>query len=248
MPNLLLDLVVDRVDLVDEGANSAAFIKLYKRKERIKDMSFEEIIKQLKPEHAEVIKAELEKAKSEVPEEVSKKLTKLQDIEEELNEVKQELAKAKKQDTGEENIEDIIKKLDDPIQRVFKSMQAKADAAEALAKQLTEEREREEAIAKARELKALPVEEETLVEVVKDVSPEVFDILKKASDALESSDIFEEVGKGKGGHDTVDAWSKIEKKAEEIASRDNISKEKAIGIVVNENPDLYKEYLNGGVR
>ena len=122
MPNLLLDLVVDRVDLVDEGANSAAFIKLYKRKERTREMKFEEIIKQLKPEHAEVIRAELEKAKNEIPSEVSKELNDLRDIKQELDNVKQELAKTKKQDTGEENIEDIIKKLDDPIQRVFKSM------------------------------------------------------------------------------------------------------------------------------
>ena len=34
MPYLLEDLVITRVDLVDEGANSAAFIELYKRKER----------------------------------------------------------------------------------------------------------------------------------------------------------------------------------------------------------------------
>ena len=33
MPYELKDLVIDRVDLVDEGANSAAFIELYKRKE-----------------------------------------------------------------------------------------------------------------------------------------------------------------------------------------------------------------------
>lgn len=62
MPQLLEDLHIDRVDLVDEGANSAAFIELYKRK-GINSMDFDEIIKQLEPEHAAVITAAFDKAK-----------------------------------------------------------------------------------------------------------------------------------------------------------------------------------------
>ena len=65
MPYMLEDLVIDRVDLVDEGANSAAFIELYKRKEQ-SAMNFEEILSKMKPEHAEVIQAEINKAKEDL--------------------------------------------------------------------------------------------------------------------------------------------------------------------------------------
>jgi hypothetical protein len=251
VPNLLIDLVVDRVDLVDEGANSAAFIKLYKRKEMETGMDFNEIISKLKPEHAEVIQAELAKAKAEVPEEIAKELSdtkvELETLKAELEKFKEE-AKKSKEPAQEENFEEVLKNLDPAVQKVFKSLQAQKEAAEQIAKQLQEQKEEEEAIAKARALKALPVEEEKLVQVVKGVSDDVYEILKSAAKVLEESEIFEEIGKGKGGASSTDAWSRIEKKADEIAKRDSITKEKAISVVINENPELYKEYLSGGAK
>ena len=251
VPNLLIDLVVDRVDLVDEGANSAAFIKLYKRKGMETGMDFNEIISKLKPEHAEIIQAEVAKAKAEVPAEVAAELSDTKEALEkskaELEKIKEEVKKSK-EPAQEENFEEVLKSLDPAVQKVFKSLQAQKEAAEQVAKQLTEQKEEEEAIKKAKALKALPVEEEKLVQVVKGISDDVYEILKSAAKVLEESDIFEEVGKGKGGADSTDAWSKIEKKADEIAKRDGITKEKAIGVVINENPELYKEYLSGGVK
>jgi len=251
VPNLLMDLVVDRVDLVDEGANSAAFIKLYKRKEMEADMDFNEIISKLKPEHAEIIQAELAKAKTEVPEEIAKELsdtkTELETTKAELEKFKEEVKKSK-EPAQEENFEEVLKSLDPAVQKAFRSLQSQKEAAEQIAKQLTEQKEEEEAIAKAKSLKALPVEEEKLIQVVKGISDDVYEILKSAAKVLEESDIFEEVGKGKGDASTIDAWSKIEKKAKEVAKRDGITVEKAIGVVINENPELYKEYLSGGVK
>ena len=249
VPNLLIDLVVDRVDLVDEGANSAAFIKLYKRKEMETGMDFNEIIAKLKPEHAEVIQEEIAKAKAEVPEEIA---TELSDTKEALEKSKAELEKFKeevkksKEPAQEENFEEVLKSLDPAVQKVFKSLQSQKEAAEQIAKQLKEQKEEEEAIAKAKALKALPVEEDKLIQVVKGVSDDVYEILKSAAKVLEESDIFEEVGKSNAG--SIDAWSRIEKKAEEIAKRDGITVEKAIGVVINENPELYKEYLSGGAK
>ena len=54
MPNILTDLIIDRVDLVDEGANSAAFVELFKRKEQGNPMELSEILSKMKPEHAGV--------------------------------------------------------------------------------------------------------------------------------------------------------------------------------------------------
>lgn len=243
--------MVDRVDLVDEGANSAAFIKLYKRKEMETGMDFNEIISKLKPEHAEVIQEEIAKAKAEVPEEIAAELsdtrTELETVKAELEKFKEE-AKKSKEPTQEGNFEEVLKNLDPAVQKVFKSLQAQKEAAEQIAKQLKEQKEEEEAIAKAKALKALPVEEDKLIQVVKSVSDDVYEILKSAAKVLEESNIFEEVGKGKGNTGSIDAWSRIEKKAEEVAKRDGITIEKAISVVINENPELYKEYLSGGAK
>ena len=251
VPNLLVDLVVDRVDLVDEGANSAAFIKLYKRKEMETSMDFNEIISKLKPEHAEIIQAEIAKAKAEVPVEVATELSDakkaLEETKAELEKIKEEMKKSK-EPAQEENFEEILKSLDPTVQNVFMSLKAQKEAAERVAKQLTEQKEEEEAIKKAKALKALQVEEEKLVQVVKGISDDVYEILKSAAKVLEESEIFKEIGKGKSGASSTDAWSKIEKKADEIAKRDGITKEKAIGIVINENPELYREYLSGGAK
>lgn len=57
MPNLVTDLIVDRVDLVDEGANSAAFIEFFKRRDPVNMKTPEEIIAGLSAEDAEVLKS-----------------------------------------------------------------------------------------------------------------------------------------------------------------------------------------------
>ena len=127
-----------------------------------------------------------------------------------------------------------------------KSLQAQKEAAEAVVKQLNDQKLEDEAIAKAKELKGLPVDEDKLVTVVKSVSNEVYEVLKAASAAIESSDMFTEVGKSNAGTDSNDAWSKIEKKAAELAETEKVSKQKAIARVIKDNPDLYREYLKGG--
>jgi len=60
VPNIISNLIIDRVDLVDEGANSAAFIELFKRKENTETMDVKEILGKMKPEHAAVIQAEID--------------------------------------------------------------------------------------------------------------------------------------------------------------------------------------------
>lgn len=263
LPSLLLDLEVDRVDLVDEGANSAAFIKLYKRKEQ-NDMKFEEILKSMKPEHAEVIKAEIAKAKVEIPEVVATALKKAKedadkmasdlklatDAKDAAEQKAAEFEKASCDASGQDSkdkMDEIMKNLDPTVQEVVKSMKAQKEAAEAVVKQMNEQKLNDEAIVKAKDLKALPVEEAKLVAVVKNASPEVYEILKAASVAIETGGTFAEVGKSKGNKDGGDAWTKIEKKAEEYVTADSkLTKQAAITKAIKENPELYREYLNGG--
>src|SRR5690606_37500179 len=132
----------------------------------------------------------------------------LEAVKAELEKFNEEVKKSK-EPTQEENFEEILKNLDPAVQKVFKTLQAQKEAAEQLAKQLKEQKEEEEAIAKAKALKALPVEEEKLIQVVKGVSDDVYEILKSAAKILEESNLFEEIGKNDAG--TTDAWSKIEK-------------------------------------
>lgn len=253
MPNFIIDLEVDRVDLVDEGANSAAFIKLYKRKEQEQDMTLEEILAKMKPEHAKVIQDELAKAK-QAADNAEKKL---QTVTEELEKVKadykaatEELESVKKSKKGEQqpDFEEVIKGLDPTVQELFKSLKAQKEAAEELARQAAEEKRNQEALAKAKELKALPVEESKLVEVMKGITPEVYEILKAANKALEDAGLFDEIGKSRTHNPSTsdEAWQRIEKKAEEIAAQENVSKAKAISLVIKRHPDLYREYLKGG--
>lgn len=263
MPYELLDLVVDRVDLVDEGANSAAFIELYKRKEKSEPMDFNEILSKMKPEHAEVVS----KAFEDKDEELLKARKDLADTEEALNAANEALAKAneeletlksdKPEDEDEDKPEDkpeaddeeaLMKSMPDGARELFLKMRAQKEAAEEQVRKAAEREAENAAIAKAASLKAIPVEQAKLVGVIKSCSPDMLEILTLANDAIEAA-VLGEVGKNKGNGAAVtapDAWSQIEKRADEIAQRDSITKEKAISVAVQENPDLYRQYLEGG--
>lgn len=272
MPYVLKDLVIDRVDLVDEGANSAAFIRLYKRKERGDKMDLKDIITQMKEEHASVVKstladleAKIEKLQTKLNEitierdnakaDLKKVKDQLEKVQEDFEKAKNELdelkvSKANTDDNKEENFEEILKSLPENARELFKKMKAQKEAAEEAIRKAKEAEEHAQAVAKAAELKALPVEQEKLVNVIKGCSKEVLDLLTTINAAMEET-VLGEVGKSRAnaGLSTGSsnaAWDKIEAKAEEIRKSRGVSKAKAISIVIEENPDLYKEYLQGG--
>lgn len=281
MPYLLLDLVVDRVDLVDEGANSAAFVELYKRKERNTAMDMNEILSKMKPEHAKVIQdqlnsvsTELTKAKEDLAAATSEKETVKADLakanadldaanntietlkakqseepcqcdgEADENGVCKACGRRKKSSTSFDE-EETIKSMPEPARSAFMKMRAQRDAAEEEVRKAKEAEKTSAAIAKAAELKALPVESEKLVEVLKGCDASMVDILTTINAAIEGT-VLTEVGKSSSGSTNTDAWAKIEAKATEIASRDKVTKQKAVSIAISENPNLYKEYLQGG--
>lgn len=258
MPNILLDLEVNRVDLVEEGSNSEAFIKLYKRKETCDIMEFKDVLEKMKPEHVELVNAEIAKAKDEVPatvvEELAKAKADLEIAATEVAKAKEDLAKVStdleeitkaKEATASE--EDVIKSLDPEVQKIFKSLQTQKVAAEEVAKSLQEQKLTDEAVAKASGLKNLPVEQSKLVEIVKSASVEVYEVLKAANKTLEDAGIFQEVGKSSTDTKGTDAWDTINKKAEQLVESEKITIQKAIAKVIKEEPELYREYLKGGM-
>lgn len=264
MPYLLEDLVITRVDLVDEGANSAAFIELYKRKERGDKMELKDIIAKMKPEHAAVVQAEIDNLSSEVTkakESVAALTTERDSAKEalekamgDLNVANEELAKAKaelealKANDAASNEEDIIKSMPEEARALYTKMKAQKEAAEEAIRKAKEAEAQATAIAKAAELKAIPIEQDKLVGILKGASPELLEVLTAINSAIEST-VLGEVGKrspGQASSSSEEAWAKIEAKAAEIAKAKGISKAKAISQAVEENPDLYKEYLQGG--
>jgi len=273
MLTLLEDLIIDRVDLCDEGANSEAFIELYKRREK-SSMDVQEILKQLTPEHAKVVQdaidssaASLKEAQESLAkacEERDMAKTDLEATQKELEEAKTELEAAQEAQAAHEAEEaEKDKKGKGTVSfdqtETFKSMPEEAKEYLSLIKQQKEAAEEElrkskeaaleaEAVAKAAALKAIPVEPEKLASVIKSASPEVVEMLETINSALEST-VLSEVGKsaaGESGDGAADAWAKIDSKAKEIAERDNITKAKAVSQVITENPELYREYLKGG--
>lgn len=248
----LFDMVIDRVDFVDEGANSASFIELYKRKENSDPMDVNEIISKLKPEHAEVIN----KALNDSAEELDKAKSELADKEKELGEANEELAKAKSEleqlnadkvtKSAEATEEELMKSMPEAARELFLKMRAQKEAAEEQIRKSAEEKVEAEAIAKADSLKAIPVEQEKLVGILKSYGSDVYELLSIANTAIEEA-VLGEVGKNRGngaaGSAAGDAWSQIEKRAAEIAKRDGITIEKATATAISENPELYEEYL-----
>lgn len=253
MPYLLKDLVLDRVDLVDEGANSEASIELYKRKEYT--MNFEEILSKMKPEHAAVIQAEIAKSTS-----VQADATQIETLTAELTKAKEDLAAAEEalarateekpadeedcEKKGGFDEEETLKSMPAELREYVTKMRIQKETAEAELIKAKEAEKNSEAIAKAAELKSLPIETSKLVDVLKRCDSEMVDVLTAINTAIDST-VLKEVG-GTAINKSTDAWAKIEKKAQEIAERDAVTVAKATSTVIKENPELYKEYLEGG--
>lgn len=280
MPYELKDLVIDRVDFVDEGANSAAFIELYKRKETREPMELTEILSKMKPEHAEVIQAAFnakDEALSKANTDLTDSATALAAANEALANANAELEtlKAKSADCvcdGEADESgackacgkpkkaasfdetETLKSMPEAARAMFEKMRMQKEAAEAEVRKAAEREADAAAIAKAASLKAIPVEQEKLVGILKSCTPEVADLLTTINSAIEAS-VLPEVGKNAGNGASTsalttsdEAWSKLEAKAADIAKRDSVTIEKAMSIALDENPELYREYLNGGAK
>ena len=141
--------------------------------------------------------------------------------------------------------EETLKSMPAAARAVFIKMRTQKEAAEEEVRKAKDAEKQAEAVAKAAELKALPIETEKLVGVLKSCSADMVDVLTTINAAIEGT-VLDEVGKSNAGSKGADAWSKIEAKADEIAKRDSVTKQKAVSIAIKENPELYKEYLQGG--
>lgn len=274
MPTELKRLKIDRVDLVPEGANSAAFVTLYKGKE-MKSMDASEILEKLKPEHAKVLKsafAELEKQKKQAEEEAAAAKKEAADAKaeaakEDKDEAKKacgektekkgeqpvngdpsDAVKAKEGTTSFDDTETLTKGLDPQVTAYIEQIKKQKEAAEEAAREAIAKERHMSAASKAAELKALPIAADELVSFIEKASDETVDMLSAIAKGIEST-VLSEVGKSTDktfSASSSDAWARIEKAAEKLAAERNVSVAKATGMVIKEQPELYKDYLEGG--
>lgn len=289
MPYMLTDLVIDRVDLVDEGANSAAFIQIYKRKEAENMDEIKDILEKMKPEHAEAITKALDASAEELStvtkerDDLTEEITTLKAKEAEAAEVAkaaEEAAEAaevaKAADAGDGDGDEMVpeckacaarkeaekaaasfdetetfKAMPEAAREMITKLRDQKDAAEAQVLKAKEDEANATAVAKATALKALPIEQSKLIEVLKGADDGLVDLLTTVATAIEGT-VLGEVGKSADGAsvnaDGADAaWNKIEKAADELRAEDSkLTKQRAIATIIKTRPDMYTEYLKGG--
>lgn len=236
---MLSNLVISRVDLVKAGSNSEAYIKLFKSKGGNDVMpTFEEVLASMKEEHQNVVKnrmEEVEKKKDEAEQ-------KLKAYEENKKPMKKE---------EEETTKDILKNADPAILALFKSLEGKAAASEAIVKKMQEQQIETEAISLAKSMPQLPEAEETLIRLFKSThgTPQhdmIVKILKKAANLVGNSNVFEQRGNDQdttiGNADAI--WALIEKEATELRKvRPELTNAAAITEVTKSRPELYSQYI-----
>lgn len=228
----LVNLNLEAIALCNEGANSRAHILLTKRKEN-KSMSFEEFLKALNSEQAELVNKHIEeiaaakdKTISELNEQVIKLTTKVEEIEK---------SKAKEDD------EDIFKNIPPEVKAHIEKLQSTVNS-------LVQAQEEVLANERFMKVKALPVEETELKTVLKSVSPAVFAILEKAAKVIENGLIAKgKVTEADFQEETeASSYAKLEKVAKEIMKENtDITFEQAFTLACEKDIETYKNYVKG---
>lgn len=163
---------------------------------------------------------------------------------------KREAAEKDKASSGNASFDqtEAFKSMPKEVQDYLNTLKVQKETAEEELRKSKEAAVEAEAVAKAESLKAIPVEKEKLVGILKTATPELIELLTVINTAIEGT-VLGEVGKSASGSSdagAADAWSKIDAKATELAKSKNITKAKAVSEVIKENPELYREYLKGG--
>ena len=272
MAKKLTNLKITKVSLVDEGACSAAHITLFKQKKGGSEMTFEEMMESLSEEQQAIIKAkfdaqneELEEAKkafSEKEEELEKVKQEKKDLETKASETEEEeeeeddlaieansedgVTKAKEELTEEE----ILKNVDPAVREMIQKAKSEAEVHKQALIKMKEEKEVAQLTEIAKSINNVGTEEAQLVSMLKKAKSvdvefynEVLKTLQVANNIIADSELLKEKGQSFAGND-VDAWSKVDAKADEIAKTRGVSKAKATNIVIDEFPELYQAYLD----
>lgn len=240
----LTKMNLNRVDLVPQGADSEAFITLFKNKkeEPIKEeggnkaMTYEELMKSLSEEDAKLINSKIEeitKAKDSEISAVKEELEKAKEVPQEVPENETELEKAIRL-TENEEVKAILIKQKEELEKV----------------EIAKAKEKEEALAKEAKsvveeiaiCKAVEGYEDLYISLTKegktDVRDSLTELLKSVDEIVEESEIMKEFGSDNEGDSDMSNEEKLDKLAKARAKEEKISFEKAYTMVMKENPEL----------
>jgi septum formation inhibitor-activating ATPase MinD len=238
--SIIVDLDLDKVALVNQGANSRANILLTKRKENnTMPETFEKLMEALTEEQATLVKTHIAAIEKTHTEAIATADTTIATLNADLTKAKEEV-EVNKSKADVKSPEDMLKSVSPEIANYVAELQKSVKGLVAT---------QEEALAKSRfeAVKAIPCEEEELKSVLKSASPAVYDILLKAAKAVE-----ENVLKAKGTDNPEDtfkggadeAYGKLEKSARAIMVED-VSKtfEGAFMDACSRDPKTYATYV-----
>ena len=261
--NRLEKLLIDRVDLVDDGANPDASILLFKRDGGDDDMADDAKDDGVQKVGAKISAARMARLKA-LRDELASLIadaqgdTKMEDKDKDGvdkskdgGQIDDPVVKAKFDELTKQ-IDDLKAQADDAIAKAKKA-EDDAKAAEAKAAQEVEKRERGDFAKRASEdLSHLPgsVDDKgnllyTLSKKLDDAEfKAVTDMLKAADEAAKTGKITDEVGKPGKGNPGGSAFAKMKALAtDKVTKGEAKSEADAIAQVAQEHPDLYTEHL-----
>ena len=201
---------------------------------------------------------EAKKAFSEKEKELEKVKQEKKDLETKASETEEEedlaveadsedgVTKAKEELTEEE----ILKNVDPAVKEMIQKAKSEAEVHKQAVLKMKEEKEIAEVTEIAKSLSGVGTEETQMVSMHRkaksldvELYAEVLKALQVANNIIADSELLKEKGQSFAGND-VDAWSKVDAKADEIAKTRGVSKAKATNIVIDEFPELYQAYLD----
>lgn len=198
---------------------------------------------------------ELEKVKQE-KKDLETKASETEDEEEEEEEEEEDLALESNSEDGvtktkeELTEEEILKNVDPAVREMIQKAKSEAEVHKQALIKMKEEKEVAQLTEIAKSINNVGTEETQLVSMLKKAKSvdvefynEVLKTLQVANNIIADSELLKEKGQSFAGND-VDAWSKVDAKADEIAKTRNVSKAKATNIVIDEFPELYQAYLD----
>ena len=233
----------------------------YKKADEEEDEEEEKAEKEEEEEEEEAeVKVEMaeEEEEAEVKVEMAEEEEKAEDEEEEEE---AEKAEDEEEEEDEEKIEKSLKSLPKNVRKqmtsLFKSQRqaiAKAAKLEKALKVERDERLRKEFVEKAqKEFPYIPGKSpeevglmlKTLHAVAPTVAKDVETIFKSVSATIEKTGLLKELGSGmSGGGDSSSAYGKLDGMARGAISKSGGSYAKAFETAMNQNPELYSQYLD----
>lgn len=238
MATKLRKLKIDRVDLVDKGANQAAHVMLFKRDETQEA--------NMPPEKKEITQADMDELTARVE-------ALMKDHDDALKRAEAAEGEVAKRDAAEKEAgeQDIWKNVHPEVRKQFEEQKAEITLAKAAAQLERDERVKQTSIQKAASYKYLPVNPDDDWEVFKaidgldtKVSSRIYELFSAGNTNLEKAIPTVERGSGGDGDVTRTAYDEINRLAASVVSKSSntVDHNTAVQQVLRENPNLYKAY------